>query len=131
VPVSAAQVSAAAAAITGAAALVHTSAVALQAVKDVGVAYLLYIALATWRDRGALTVDEDAVPRSARKVITSGVLINILNPKLTISFFAVYGVLAAAARQHVISRPRFVTGMRRFFAFTSSPSAPRLAAESR
>ena len=65
---------------------------ALQAVKDVGVAYLLYRALATWRDRGALTVDEDAVPRSARKVITSGVLINILNPKLTISFFAVYGV---------------------------------------
>jgi len=105
--------------------------VALQAVKYVGVAYLLYMALATWRDRGALTVDEDAVPRSARKVITSGVLINILNPKLTISFFAVYGVLAAAARQHVISRPRFVTGMRRFIAFTSSPSAPRLAAESR
>jgi threonine/homoserine/homoserine lactone efflux protein len=56
------------------------------------------MALATWRDRGALTVDEDAAARSARWVITSGVLINILNPKLTIFFFAVYGVSAAAAR---------------------------------
>ena len=49
--------------------------------KYLGVAYLLYLAWATWRDRGALTVDENAAPRSARRVITSGVLINILNPK--------------------------------------------------
>jgi threonine/homoserine/homoserine lactone efflux protein len=132
--------------------------------KYVGVAYLLSMAWATWRDRGALTVDEDAAPRSARRVITSGVLINILNPKLTIFFFAflpqfvstsdsnalvrmlglsavfmamtfgvfaVYGVFAAAARRHVISRPRFVTGMRRFFAVTFVALGARLAAESR
>jgi threonine/homoserine/homoserine lactone efflux protein len=77
-----------AAAITGAAALLHTSAVAFQTVKYLGVAYLLYMAWATWKDRGALTVEENAAPRSARRVITSGVLINILNPKLTIFFFA-------------------------------------------
>jgi threonine/homoserine/homoserine lactone efflux protein len=153
-----------AAAITGAAALLHTSAVAFQTVKYLGVAYLLYMAWATWKDRGALTVEEDAAPRSARRVITSGVLINILNPKLTIFFFAflpqfvstsdsnalvrmlglsavfmamtfgifaVYGVFAAAARRHVISRPRFVTGMRRFFAVTFVALGARLAAESR
>jgi threonine/homoserine/homoserine lactone efflux protein len=153
-----------AAAITGAAALLHTSAVAFQTVKYLGVAYLLYLAWATWKDRGALTVEEDAAPRSARRVITSGVLINILNPKLTIFFFAflpqfvstsdsnalvrmlglsavfmamtfgifaVYGVFAAAARRHVISRPRFVTGMRRFFAVTFVALGARLAAESR
>ncbi|HET6686421.1 MAG TPA: LysE family translocator [Jiangellaceae bacterium] len=153
-----------AAAITGAAALLHTSAMAFQSLKYLGVAYLLYMAWATWKDRGALTVEEDAAPRSARRVITSGVLINILNPKLTIFFFAflpqfvstsdsnalvrmlglsavfmamtftifaIYGVFAAVARQHVISRPRFMTGMRRFFAVTFVALGTRLAAESR
>jgi threonine/homoserine/homoserine lactone efflux protein len=53
------------------------------------VAYLLYMAWATFRDRGALTVEEDdAAPRSVRQVIVSGVLVNILNPKLSIFFVA-------------------------------------------
>jgi threonine/homoserine/homoserine lactone efflux protein len=77
-----------AAAITGLAALLHTSAVAFQAVKYLGVAYLLYMAWAAFRDRGALTVEEDSTPRSAREVIVSGVLVNILNPKLSIFFVA-------------------------------------------
>jgi threonine/homoserine/homoserine lactone efflux protein len=77
-----------AAAITGLAALLHTSAVAFQVVKYLGVAYLLYMAWSTFRDRGALTVEEDATPRSAREVIVSGVLVNILNPKLSIFFVA-------------------------------------------
>lgn len=76
------------AAITGLAALLHTSALAFQLLKYLGVAYLLYMAWSTVRERAALTVEEDTAPRSARKVIVSGVLINILNPKLTIFFFA-------------------------------------------
>jgi threonine/homoserine/homoserine lactone efflux protein len=76
------------AAITGLAALLHTSAVAFQTLKYLGVAYLLWMAWSTVRERGALTVEEDGAPRSARKVIVAGVLINILNPKLTIFFFA-------------------------------------------
>jgi threonine/homoserine/homoserine lactone efflux protein len=76
------------AAVTGLAALLHTSAVAFQTLKYLGVAYLLWMAWSTLRERGALTVEEDGAPRSARKVIVSGVLINILNPKLTIFFFA-------------------------------------------
>jgi threonine/homoserine/homoserine lactone efflux protein len=76
------------AAITGLAALLHTSAVAFQTLKYLGVAYLIYMAWSTLRDRGALTVEVDARPRSARRVIVSGVLINLLNPKLTIFFFA-------------------------------------------
>jgi threonine/homoserine/homoserine lactone efflux protein len=75
------------AAITGLAALLHTSAVAFQTLKYAGVAYLLYMAWSALREKGALTVDETA-PRPATKVIVSGVLINILNPKLTIFFFA-------------------------------------------
>ncbi|MET0686849.1 MAG: LysE family translocator [Solirubrobacteraceae bacterium] len=95
-----------AAAITGLAALLHTSAVAFQVVKYLGVAYLLYMAWSTFRDRGALTVEEDTTPRSAREVIVSGVLVNILNPKLSIFFVAFL--------------PQFVEG--------GSPALPQLLA---
>ncbi|KAB2343061.1 LysE family translocator [Actinomadura rudentiformis] len=75
--------------ITGVAAVLHTSAVAFQTLKYLGVAYLLYMAWATLRDKDALVVEgEGAPPRSATRTIVSGVLINILNPKLTMFFFA-------------------------------------------
>jgi len=76
------------AAITGLAALLHTSAVAFQTLKYVGVAYLLFIAWRTLKEKGALTVVNETGPRSATNVIVSGILVNILNPKLTIFFFA-------------------------------------------
>jgi threonine/homoserine/homoserine lactone efflux protein len=76
------------AAITGLAALLHTSAVAFQTVKYLGVAYLLWMAWSTFREQGALVVEEDAAPVPAHRVLASGVLVNILNPKLTIFFFA-------------------------------------------
>lgn len=77
-----------AAAILGLAALLHTSAVAFQVLKYLGVAYLLYMAWSTLRDRGTFTVEQDVTPRSALQVIVSAVLINILNPKLSIFFLA-------------------------------------------
>jgi threonine/homoserine/homoserine lactone efflux protein len=77
-----------AAAITGAAALLHTSAVAFGVLKYVGVAYLLYMAWSTLRDKGALAVQEEDAPVSARRTITAGILVNLLNPKLTMFFFA-------------------------------------------
>jgi len=77
-----------AAAVTGLAALLHTSAVAFQTLKYAGVAYLLYMAWKTLQDHGALRIEKNIAPRSARQVIVSGILINILNPKLSIFFFA-------------------------------------------
>ncbi len=76
------------AAVTGVAALLHASAVAFQVLKVLGVAYLLWMAWTTFREKGALVAegDGDAVP--VRRVLAAGVLINILNPKLTIFFFA-------------------------------------------
>jgi threonine/homoserine/homoserine lactone efflux protein len=76
------------AAITGLAALLHTSATAFQILKYVGVTYLLFIAWRTLQEKGGLTVDKQTAPRSALNVIVSAILINILNPKLTIFFFA-------------------------------------------
>ena len=75
------------AAITGLAALLHTSALAFQILKYLGVAYLLFMAWSTLRDRSVLAVEETA-PLPAMKVIASGVLINLLNPKLKLFFFA-------------------------------------------
>ena len=76
------------AAITGLAALLHTSAMAFNTLKWFGVAYLLWLAWSSLREHGALEIEEEAAPRSARQVIVQGVLINVLNPKLTIFFFA-------------------------------------------
>jgi threonine/homoserine/homoserine lactone efflux protein len=92
------------AAITGLAALLHTSAVAFQTLKYLGVAYLLYMAWSTLREKGALTVEEDVAPRSARKVIVSGVMINILNPKLTIFFFAFLPQFVSAGEASTLLR---------------------------
>ena len=93
-----------AAAITGLAALLHTSALAFQTLKYLGVAYLLYMAWNTLRERGALKVEEEVRPRSAIEVISSAILINILNPKLSIFFFAFLPQFVSADEPHPLSR---------------------------
>ncbi|WP_027932058.1 LysE family translocator [Amycolatopsis thermoflava] len=74
------------AAITGLAALLHASAVTFQVIKYAGVAYLLYLAWSALREPDR--PPEAPAPRSAARVIVSAVLVNVLNPKLTIFFFA-------------------------------------------
>jgi len=138
-----------AAAIMGLAALLHTSALAFHTLKYLGVAYLLYMAWNALREKGALKVEREVGTRSATQVIVSAILINILNPKLSIFFFAFlpqfvtadephalsrmlelsavfmlltfavfvgYGLFAASIRNHVVSRPRVLSWMRRAFA---------------
>ena len=93
-----------AAAITGLAALLHTSAVAFETLKYLGVAYLLYMAWNTLKEKGGLSVDENVAPRSAAKVIASGILINILNPKLSIFFFAFLPQFVSTTEPHALSK---------------------------
>ena len=99
-------------ALTGAAALLAASPVAFQVLKWLGVAYLLYVAWGMWRGSGALattdsapadTADTVAAPTSASavavdrvprvdapwRIIRQAVLVNLLNPKLTL-FFLVF-----------------------------------------
>ncbi len=153
-----------AAAVTGTAAVLRAGGIAFELVRVLGVAYLLYMAWATWRDKTGLTVDSARAPASARKVVVSAILVNLLNPKLTIFFFAflpqfvradasgqlpqmlmlsgvfmgmtfvvftVYGMAAAAARHHLIDRPRITDRLRRLFAASFIALAARLAATTR
>jgi threonine/homoserine/homoserine lactone efflux protein len=76
------------AAIAGLAALLNASAVVFQTVKYLGVAYLLYLAWSTVREKGALAEPNRAGSGSAGRVILTAVLINLLNPKLSLFFFA-------------------------------------------
>src|SRR5512139_3638429 len=72
------------AAMLGLAAVLHTSALAFAALKWCGVAYLLYMAWQALRETGALAIKAGPSARSDRKVIVTAVLINVLNPKLSI-----------------------------------------------
>ncbi|AZS39744.1 LysE family translocator [Microbacterium oxydans] len=76
------------AAITGLAAILNASAVAFETIKWIGIAYLLFLAWQTLRDKSLIQAEEDPAPRSSWRVIGTAVLINVLNPKLTIFFFA-------------------------------------------
>ena len=76
------------ASVLGLSALLHTSALAFDMLKYAGVAYLLYVAYATWRDRSAFAVSETPTLSSAWTLMSRGLLMNILNPKLTIFFLA-------------------------------------------
>ena len=149
-----------AAAIFGLAAVLNASALAFQTIKYLGVAYLIYLAWSTLRQRGALDLGGGLTAGSASKVIAKAVLINLLNPKLTIFFFAflpqfvnprdpapvavmaelsivfmamtlvvfvAYGLLASRVRDHILSRPRVMTWMRRTFAGAFVALAARLA----
>ena len=74
--------------VLGLAAIMHTSAVAFQTLKYAGVAYLFYVAYATWQDKSAFAVEEAAPRISAPALVVKALLLNILNPKLTIFFLA-------------------------------------------
>ena len=93
-----------AAAIMGLAALLHTSALAFQTFKYLGVAYLLYMAWSTLRERGALKVEKEIGTRSAVQVTVTAILINILNPKLSIFFLAFLPQFVSAGELNPLSR---------------------------
>ena len=93
-----------AAAILGLAALLHASALAFQTLKYLGVAYLLYMAWTALREKGALRMEPDVAARSALQVTVTAILINILNPKLSIFFLAFLPQFVAADEQHPLSR---------------------------
>ena len=76
------------ASIVGLSAIMHMSALVFQVVKFVGAAYLLYLAWSMWRDKGVLKFGDTGNLEGLWQIAVKGVLINILNPKLSIFFLA-------------------------------------------
>ena len=105
-----------AAAIFGLAALLHASAVAFQIFKYVGVAYLLYLAWNTLKEHGALRIEEAPDDRSRLQVIVTAILINFLNPKLSIFFLAFLPQFIDAGEARPLARMAELSGV--FMAMT-------------
>ena len=76
-----------AASVVGLSALLNTSAIAFQAIKFLGVAYLFFMAWGVLRERGGLHITRPTVVPAGR-IIVNGFLLNILNPKLSLFFLA-------------------------------------------
>ena len=93
-----------AAAMLGLAAVLHASALAFAALKWCGVIYLLYMAWQTLREKGALAVDTKVEARSNTRLVVTGFLINILNPKLSIFFLAFLPQFISADENHPLAR---------------------------
>lgn len=90
------------AATTGLAAILHTSSVAFEVIRYAGVAYLLWMAWTTLRDSESLQIGQAGGARSGLQAIRSAVLVNILNPKLSIFFFAFLPQFVSPAAPHPV-----------------------------
>ena len=101
----------------GLAAVLHTSALAFAALKWCGVVYLLYMAWQALRETGALAIDaRPGAERSSRRVIVTAILINILNPKLSIFFLAFLPQFIAVDEAYPLARMLELSGV--FMAMT-------------
>ncbi len=99
------------ASILGLSLLLHTSALAFQMVKYAGALYLLYLAWSMWRQKGALEFDDSHQKQALRKIAVRGVLINILNPKLSIFFLAFLPLFVPADVVSPTLRMSFLSGI--------------------
>jgi threonine/homoserine/homoserine lactone efflux protein len=76
------------ASILGLSAVLNMSAQVFSVLKLAGAAYLLYLAWDMWREAGTLELNKRGTEASMTKIIMKAIAINLLNPKLTIFFFA-------------------------------------------
>lgn len=75
------------ASLLGLSLILHLSAEIFTVLKLAGAVYLLYLAWATWQDRGGLSFRDEGT-RGSLGVIGRAVVLNLLNPKLTLFFLA-------------------------------------------
>ncbi|WP_028974295.1 LysE family translocator [Spirochaeta cellobiosiphila] len=73
--------------VFGLTALLHTSALLFSTIKYIGVAYLIYLGIGMIRSKG-FNVDVKTSSQSSLGIIGKAVLINLLNPKLTLFFLS-------------------------------------------
>lgn len=99
------------ASIAGLAALLHTSALAFEVIKYLGAAYLLYMAWTVLRDADSLQVTEEAQPTRPGKIIATAILLNSLNPKLSLFFLAFLPQFVPAEAPDATAQMLFLGGI--------------------
>jgi threonine/homoserine/homoserine lactone efflux protein len=95
-----------AAAAVGLSALLVSSATAFSVVKYLGAAYLVYLGVQRLRSKESLAAASDAAaPRvTLARVFTQGIVVNVLNPKTALFFFAFLPQFIDPARGHVATQ---------------------------
>lgn len=76
------------ASVLGLSAILNMSARVFSVLKLAGALYLLYLAWNMWREAGTIEINKRNTETSTTKIILKAIAINLLNPKLTIFFFA-------------------------------------------
>ena len=87
-----------AAASVGLSALLMSSAAAFSAVKYLGAAYLIYLGVQKLRGRESLVLSQEAPRTRLSRVFGQGIVVNILNPKTALFFFAFLPQFVDASR---------------------------------
>jgi threonine/homoserine/homoserine lactone efflux protein len=95
-----------AAAAVGLSALLVSSAAAFSVVKYLGAAYLVYLGVQRLRSKESLaaTPAADALRVTLARVFTQGIVVNVLNPKTALFFFAFLPQFIEPARGHVATQ---------------------------
>src|ERR1700674_4926065 len=91
----------AAAAAVGLSALLMSSAIAFGVVKYLGAAYLIYLGIQKLRRDESPKLSQDAPRTKLSRVFGQGVVVNILNPKTAVFFFAFLPQFVDASRGNV------------------------------
>jgi threonine/homoserine/homoserine lactone efflux protein len=91
----------AAAAAVGLSALLMSSAIAFGVVKYLGAAYLIYLGIQKLRREESLAPSESAPRTKLSRVFGQGMVVNILNPKTALFFFAFLPQFVDASRGNV------------------------------
>ena len=77
-----------AAAAVGLSALLMSSAVAFSFVKYLGAAYLIYLGIQKLRNQDSFHPTEESARSSLSHIFAQGIIVNVLNPKTALFFFA-------------------------------------------
>ena len=97
-----------AAAAVGLSALLMSSAVAFGVVKYLGAAYLIYLGVQRLRQEDTFEVSDSVARVKLSRVFAQGIVVNILNPKTALFFFAFLPQFVDASRGPVVRQILFL-----------------------
>jgi threonine/homoserine/homoserine lactone efflux protein len=94
----------------GVGSVVERSVLVFTALKLVGAAYLVYLGVKAWRQRGSLRAafDTDSVTHGSGRTLWEGFLVGVANPKTIVFFAAVLPQFVDRAQGHVVLQMLFL-----------------------